>query len=109
MPTSAATPAERAWVLPDEPLPVRLMSTIWASPDGVRDALSATAALDEWLDAVGLDRAGAHATEHELAKARALRDAVRRLAGYVTQDTRPAAVSAGADCAAAVEQVETAA
>jgi predicted RNA-binding Zn ribbon-like protein len=107
MPTSAATPAERAWVLPDEPLPVRLMSTIRASQDGVHDDLAATAALDEWLDAVGVDRAGAHATEHELAKARALRDAVRRLAGYVTQDTRPAAVSAMTDVAAALALVNS--
>jgi predicted RNA-binding Zn ribbon-like protein len=107
MSTSAATPAERAWVLPDEPLPVRLMSTIWAGQDGIHDDLSTTAALDEWLDAVGMDRAGTHATGHELAKARALRDAVRRLAGYVTQDTRPAAVSATTDVAAALDLVNS--
>jgi predicted RNA-binding Zn ribbon-like protein len=107
MSTSAATPAERAWVLPDEPLPVRLMSTIWAGQDGIHDDLSTTAALDEWLDAVGMDRAGTHATGHELAKARALRDAVRRLAGYVTQDTRPAAVSAMTDVAAALDLVNS--
>jgi len=52
-------------------------------------------------------RAGAHATEHELAKARALRDAVRRLAGYVTQDTRPVAVSAMTDVAAALDLVNS--
>jgi predicted RNA-binding Zn ribbon-like protein len=107
MSTSAATPAERAWVLPDEPLPVRLMSTIWAGQDGIHDDLSTTAALDEWLDAVGMDRAGTHATGHELAKARALRDAVRRLAGYVTQDTRPAAVSATTDVATALDLVNS--
>ena len=65
--------------------------------------------VDEWLDAVGIDRAGAHATESELAQARALRDAVRRLAGYVTQDSRPAAVSAMTDVAAALDQVNSAA
>ena len=88
MSTSAAEPAERAWVLPDEPLPVRLMSTIWADADGPHDDLRTTADVDDWLDAVGVDRAGAHATEGDLAQARALRDAVRRLAGYVTRDTR---------------------
>ena len=107
MPTSAATPAERTWVLPDEPPPLRLMSTIWAAPDGMHDDLRTTAALDDWLDAVGMDRAGTHATEHELAKARALRDAVRRLAGYVTQDSRPAAVSAMTDVAAALDLVNS--
>jgi predicted RNA-binding Zn ribbon-like protein len=107
MSTSAAAPAERAWVLPDEPLAVRLMGTIWASADRIHDDLSTTAAMDEWLDAVGLDRAGTHTTERELAKARALRDAVRRLAGYVTRDTRPAAASAMADVAAAADQVNS--
>jgi predicted RNA-binding Zn ribbon-like protein len=107
MPTSAATPAERAWVLPDEPLPVRLMSTVRMAPDGIHDDLSTTDALDEWLDAVGMNRAGTHATEHELARARALRDAVRRLAGYVTRDARPAAVSAMTDVAAALDLVNS--
>jgi predicted RNA-binding Zn ribbon-like protein len=54
-----------------------------------------------------MDRAGTHATEHELAKARGLRDAVRRLAGYVTRDTRPAAVSAMTDVAAVLELVNS--
>ena len=87
MSTEAATsaaPAERAWVLSDEPLPVRLMSTIWAAADGTHDDLRTTADVDAWLDAVGVDRAGEHATESELGRARALRDAVRRLAAYLT-------------------------
>jgi predicted RNA-binding Zn ribbon-like protein len=107
MSTSAGPPAERAWVLSDEPLPVRLMGTIRAGADGIHDDLSTTAAVDEWLDAVGIDRGGAHATERELAKARALRDAVRRLAGYVTRDTRPAAASAMTDVAAALDVVNS--
>ena len=107
MSTSADGPAERAWVLSDEPLPVRLMGTIRAGADGIHDDLSTTADVDEWLDAVGIDRAGAHATERELAQARALRDAVRRLAGYVTQDTRPAAASAMTDVAAALDLVNS--
>jgi predicted RNA-binding Zn ribbon-like protein len=102
---SAAAPTERVWMLPDEPAPVRLMSTIWADTDGVHDDLRTPADLDEWLDAIGTDRAAAHAAEAELAQARALRDAVRRLAAFVTQDTRTAAASAMTDVAVALEQV----
>src|SRR5258707_8901806 len=109
-PASAAAPLARAWVLSDEPLPVRLMGTIHADTDGIHDELRPPADVDEWLDAVGIDRAGAPATGGELARARALRDAVRRLAAHVTQDSRLAAVSArGAsatgDVAAALDQV----
>jgi predicted RNA-binding Zn ribbon-like protein len=109
MPTSpaATAPAPRAWPLPDEPLPVRLMSTIWADADGPHDDLRTTADVDEWLDAVGIDRGGARATRGELARARALRDAVRRLAAYVTGDGRPAAASAMTDVAAALDQVNS--
>ena len=107
MSTSAGPRAERAWVLSDEPLPVRLMGTIRAGADGIHDDLSTTADVDEWLDAAGIDRAGTRATTSELARARALRDAVRRLAGYVTQDTRPAAVSAMTDVAAALDLVNS--
>ncbi len=106
MPTSAADTA-RAWVLADEPLPVRLMSTIWADADGVHDDIRAAADMDQWLDAVGVDRAGAHATGGELAIARALRDAVRRLAAYVTQDGRPGAAAAMTDVAAALGQLNS--
>jgi predicted RNA-binding Zn ribbon-like protein len=106
-PESAAAPAGRAWVLPDEPLPVRLMGTIHADTDGIHDELRTPADVDEWLDAAGLDRAGAHATMSELARARALRDAVRRLAAHVTGDSRQAAASAAADVAAALDQVNS--
>ena len=108
MPTAAASP-ERAWALPGEPVPVRLMSTIWADTDGIHDDLRTQADVDQWLDAVGLDRAGAHATEDELTAARALRDAVRRLAGHLTQDSWAAAASAMSDLAAALVQVNQAA
>jgi predicted RNA-binding Zn ribbon-like protein len=107
MPTPAA--AERAWVLPDEPLPVRLMSTVWADADGRHDDLRTTADVNAWLDAIGVDRAGAHATERELATARALRDAVRLLASYVTADARPGGpAAAAADVAAAAADVAAA-
>lgn len=101
----AAQAAERNWVLPDEPLPVRLMSTIWADADGPHDDLRTMADVNDWLDAVGVDRAGAQATEGELATARALRDAVRLLAAHVTGDERPGAAAATADVAAALDQV----
>jgi predicted RNA-binding Zn ribbon-like protein len=84
---------QRTWVLPDESEPVRLMSTIWADTAGVHDDLLAPPDLDAWLDAIGADRAGAEATDSQLTHARALRDAVRRLAAEVTQDTRDAAMS----------------
>lgn len=109
VPPSAGPPPGRAWMLPDEPLPVRLMSTIHADPDGVHDELRTPADVDEWLDAAGVDRAGAHATTAELARARALRDAVRRLAAHVTQDSRQAAASATTDPRAALDDVNAAA
>jgi predicted RNA-binding Zn ribbon-like protein len=75
-------------------VPVRLMNTIWADVSGVHDHLRSPADLDAWLDAVGIDRLGTRATAEELAMARTLRDAVRRLAAYVTGDSREAAASA---------------
>ena len=106
-PARLAAPAERAWVLSDEPLPVRLMSTIWAAADGTHDDLRTTADVDAWLDAVGVDRAGAHTTDSELERARALRDAVRRLAAYLTADVRPDAQSAITDVATALGQLNS--
>jgi predicted RNA-binding Zn ribbon-like protein len=100
--STSAAPAERVWVLPDEPLPVRLMSTCWADAEGPHDDLCTTADVNEWLDAVGVDRAGACATESELSTARALRDAVRRLAAYVTEDGRPGEAVAISDVAEAL-------
>ena len=84
----------RAWVLPDEPAPVRLMNTIWADARGVHDHLQSPADVAAWFDAVGIDRLGAVATPADLTRARALRDAARRLAAYVSGDSREAAVSA---------------
>jgi predicted RNA-binding Zn ribbon-like protein len=81
-------------MLPDEPVPVRLMNTIWADAAGVHDDLRSPADVDAWLDAVGIDRSGARATPGELARARVLRDAARRLAAFVTGDSREAASSA---------------
>jgi predicted RNA-binding Zn ribbon-like protein len=77
-------------MLPDEPVAVRLMSTIWADSEGRHDDLQTPHDVDAWLDAVGVDRAGTRATPAEFAKARGLRDAVRRLAAFVTADSRQA-------------------
>jgi predicted RNA-binding Zn ribbon-like protein len=95
-------------MLPDEPLPVRLMNTIWADASGVHDHLQSPADVGAWLDAVGIDRLGARATTDELDQARALRDAARRLAAYVTGDGRETASSATTnvhDALAAVNMV----
>jgi predicted RNA-binding Zn ribbon-like protein len=86
--------AARTWTLPDEPTPVRLMNTIWADARGVHDHLQSPADVGAWLDAVGIDLLGAVATPEDLARARALRDAARRLAAYVSADSREAAASA---------------
>jgi predicted RNA-binding Zn ribbon-like protein len=72
------------WLLPDEPVAVRLMSTIWMDAEGRHDELRTPPDVDAWLDAVGVDRGGARATTAELTKARELRDAVRLLADFVT-------------------------
>jgi predicted RNA-binding Zn ribbon-like protein len=92
-------------MLPDEPLPVRLMSTIWGDADGIHDELRTTSDVDEWLDAVGVERAGARATASERELARALRAAVRRLAAHVTGDGRPAAADRRHAVVSAVGQV----
>jgi predicted RNA-binding Zn ribbon-like protein len=85
-----------ALLLPDEPAPVRLMNTIWADTAGAHDDLTTPAALHDWLVAVD-PRYAADAVElprpDELAEARMLRDAVRRLAAFATDDVRPAAQS----------------
>jgi predicted RNA-binding Zn ribbon-like protein len=94
MPDESAT---RAWVLPDEPTPIRLMSTVWADTSGRHDDLGSADDLEQWLDAVGAPRAGARATEEDLATAVRFRDAVRRLAAHATGDRRIGARSAMAD------------
>ena len=92
-------------MLPGEPVPVRLMATIWADTDGVHDDLAGPPDLDEWLDAIGVVRHGVAATRVEFRRARALRDSVRRLAAFVTGDDRPAAASAVSDVRQALETV----
>jgi predicted RNA-binding Zn ribbon-like protein len=99
----------RTWVLPDEPVPVRLMNTIWADASGVHDHLESQADVDAWLDAVSFDRLGARASIEELALTRALRDAARQLAAYVTGDSRKAGTSATGGIRDALSAVNAAA
>jgi predicted RNA-binding Zn ribbon-like protein len=85
-----ATPQPRRWLLPDEPAPVRLTATIWADTTGLHDDFAGPSDVDAWLDAVGLGRQGAETTPAEFRRAVHLRDALRRLVAYVTDDERPA-------------------
>jgi predicted RNA-binding Zn ribbon-like protein len=93
-------------VLPGEPVPVRLMNTIWADRGGVHDSLTTPGELRAWLAAVYPDGKPRRA---DLDRFRALRDALRRLAALVTGDHRPAAVGVDDDAARAVAEVNAAA
>jgi predicted RNA-binding Zn ribbon-like protein len=90
----------RPWVLPDEPVAVRLMNTIFADRAGVHDALGSEADLAEWLVDTGLLDRRQPLTREDLARARSLRDALRHLAGAVT--------AAGATGGSAIEGVDDA-
>jgi predicted RNA-binding Zn ribbon-like protein len=85
------------------------MNTIWADRHGVYDALTDPSGLAAWLLAVGALDHTPRITHEDLVRARHLRDALRRLAALYTDDTRPAAVSAIEDAAAAVATVNQAA
>jgi len=97
--------ASFAVVLPDEPVPVRLMNTIWADRNGVHDALTTPGDLRAWLAAAYPDDKVRGA---DLARFRGLRDALRRLAALLTGDERPAA-AATTDAKRAVAEVNDAA
>lgn len=99
-------PEEIADLLPDEPLPVRLMNTLWADRQVVHDDLAGDGPagverLRQWAA-----RAGLAGTEEfgpdDLAAFRRLRDALRRIAAHVTGDERPAATAADLGGALAV-------
>ena len=77
---------------PSEPLPVRLMNTVWASREGVHDSLSTVAQLQQWARQCGV-RPSSGLTRADLDQARSLRDALRRLAAHQLDDRRPGAVS----------------
>src|SRR3712207_6801981 len=90
---AGAPPAQRRqWLLPAEPVPVRLMNTVWADRTRVHDDLVDTGDLTAWLRAVGFPGLPA-ATEAQLALARRIRDALRRMAAAVTDDDRTRAAA----------------
>jgi predicted RNA-binding Zn ribbon-like protein len=76
---------------PSEPLPVRLMNTVWASRSVVHDSLATVAQLQQWARQCGI-RPATGLTRADLEHARSLRDALRRLAATVLEDPRPSAV-----------------
>ena len=92
---------------------MRLINTIWADTAGVHDDLTTPAALHGWLatvdprhaaDALGDPR------RDELTEAKLLRDSLRRLAAFTTDDPRPAAqspVDSVDDAVAAVNRAVT--
>jgi predicted RNA-binding Zn ribbon-like protein len=101
---STTTPA---WLLPDEPAPVRLMNTIWADTRSVHDELTDPVALRDWLADVteyGRTELG-EPGQAELDDARLLRDSLRRLAAYCTEDDRPTAQSAVREIGQAIDVV----
>src|SRR3954452_16890947 len=101
--------------LPAERVAVRLMNTIWADRLGVHDAISTTADLGTWLnavfplDAAQASRPGPQPGPADLSRFRALRDGLRRLAALLVGDTRPTAEPAPADVQPAVAVVNEAA
>lgn len=93
MPGTTIPPSpQRSWVLPDEPVAVRLMNTVWADRTGVHDDLQRPADLRRWLRDVGAGGGGSIGPA-DLATARRLRDALRRLAAAATDDDRPHAAT----------------
>jgi predicted RNA-binding Zn ribbon-like protein len=97
------TTATPAWLLPDEPAPVRLMNTIWADSGAIHDALTGPDALREWIAAV-TGRDGGELGDPDAGEfndARQLRDALRCLAALVTAG----APDAGAEVAEAIAVV----
>jgi predicted RNA-binding Zn ribbon-like protein len=84
---------------PDEPRPVLLMNTIWANRSQVHDDLTTVGGLRDFL--------GVPADQVDLEAFRALRQALRDLAGVLTEDTR--AIARDRDLGRAVAEVNRAA
>ncbi|WP_369055717.1 ABATE domain-containing protein [Kineococcus terrestris] len=76
-----------------DPLPVRFANTLHAVRGTVHDDLDDARGLSAWLAASGLPVA--RVTRDDLAAARDLRDALRRVLAHVTGDDRPAARATG--------------
>lgn len=84
---------------PDEPRPVLLMNTVWANRSQIHDDLTTVSGLRDFL--------GVPADQGDLEAFRALRQALRDLAGVLTEDTR--AVAQNRDLERAVAEVNRAA
>lgn len=85
---------------PAQPKAVRLMNTVWADRTRVHDSLETLAHLQLWAERAGIG--DGQVDESDLALARELRDALRRLAADATHDDRRGAVSADVDTEAAL-------
>jgi predicted RNA-binding Zn ribbon-like protein len=83
----AATATPRL-LLPNEPLPIRLMNTIWPERSRLHDGLPTTGQLAGWLTAVAVPAGEVVPTAADLERFQALRDALRQLAAHLTGDTR---------------------
>lgn len=101
--------ASLALLLPGEPVPVRLMNTIWADRAGVHDALTTTGNLRAWLAATHPGQDLPDAGPADLKRFRALRDALRRVAAMLTGDARPDATSATTSVSRAIADINRAA
>ncbi len=78
---------------PDEPRPVLLMNTVWANRSQIHDDLTTVSGLRDFL--------GVPADQGDLEAFRALRQALRDLAGVLTEDTRAVAQNRDLERAAA--------
>jgi len=90
--SAATAPDARApWVLPAEPIAVRLINTVWTDGTVIHDALKTPADLRAWLQDTGLPDHPVGA--EDLRDVRLLRDALRELAVFVTHDERSRVVT----------------
>jgi len=86
---------ERKYVLPGEPLPVRLMNTIWAHRGALHDDLETPVKVLTWMRANGFLTAGADRTGRNAVVQ--LRAALRTVAAHLTDDDRPTGFRTGPD------------
>ena len=73
------------------------MNTVWADTSGIHDDLVTEADLRDWLLAAEVADRITTCSRQELTRARLLRDALRRLAWFLTDDPREAARSSLTD------------
>jgi predicted RNA-binding Zn ribbon-like protein len=83
------------------------MNTIWADTSGIHDDLANTADVRDWLLATEVSDRITTCSRKELGRARLLRDALRRLAGFLTDDPRQAAQSPLTDLDEAISAVNS--